>query len=780
MNLISIRSSKRHSSSVFGLQNYSSQEHESDAFTGERHSQRSPAFEKGSLIFNYAALCSQIGAGCGGESGDSLSEQTRWFVQARANLQILQESFAHAPSRDMSSELLGFLIRVMQVQAQESVFMKQMLACQQGTETTKLINYIGGAAFVLPKTNPPPPSRRVGDPLTFASALGGSEDLWPASRERLCSELSLKPSSTWGIDLSEAYGKLASGSGYDEWDQICRVIPSSWLSLLDIKSQYYQAHINYELAVMLLYLALSGRTPDAGPIEVGPLPAEGLYTDDGPLETEVGRQLNDLFNSLKPFVQLHRHGPRTRHKSLRSHRQRSRSALNSLDDHEGDNSRPRSRIKRTLSSLSFGRSKSKGLDDTASLNGRFSSLSVRSGCSSASTASLPNLVGASSDIEAEIVMPPTNRRDAHLLGQVCLTEALNWIKKAIKTIEQTPNLSREGDFKAFVEKDVALWSEQLDRIKRTNNRSDGAPAPKRRNKRLPVPMSFSRSSSSVDTASVISSSSVSSKKSSVFGKKASENATNLWTAPTFIQHEIELPKDLSTSVLKSGRNVLVDSMDPFRMLGPLKYFNARKAWSEAYTVQLVRDDKVVYGFSIQGTGPVEILGVDVNTPASENGMRTGDLVVGINGMDARFMTHNEAVAAIRFGAEGYEQAIQAQSSTEATADGDDDVGGEAAKLPVAFPPEVDVVQLTLIRPLAPVQQTSSRKQSIYLETSRTPTPSTTSTKSGKHCFPAHLRPLRKSVSSLAPDPESWFFGLSTKLRKKSSSLHSPGIKHRNG
>ncbi|KAM3176451.1 hypothetical protein ACTXT7_006479 [Hymenolepis weldensis] len=36
----------------------------SDAFTGERHSQRSPAFEKGSLIFNYAALCSQIAAAC--------------------------------------------------------------------------------------------------------------------------------------------------------------------------------------------------------------------------------------------------------------------------------------------------------------------------------------------------------------------------------------------------------------------------------------------------------------------------------------------------------------------------------------------------------------------------------------------------------------------------------------------------------------------------------------------------------------------------------------------
>ncbi|KAL5966295.1 Rhophilin-2-B, partial [Taenia solium] len=36
----------------------------SDAFTGYQHDQRSPAFEKGSLIFNYAALSSQIAAAC--------------------------------------------------------------------------------------------------------------------------------------------------------------------------------------------------------------------------------------------------------------------------------------------------------------------------------------------------------------------------------------------------------------------------------------------------------------------------------------------------------------------------------------------------------------------------------------------------------------------------------------------------------------------------------------------------------------------------------------------
>nr|CDS28749.1 rhophilin 2 [Hymenolepis microstoma] len=551
----------------------------SDAFTGERHSQRSPAFEKGSLIFNYAALCSQIAAACAVDAVDSLSEQTKWFVQARANLQVLQESFAHAPSRDMSAELLGFLIRVMQVQAQEAVFLKQMIECQQESEITRLTNYIGGAAF--------------------------------------------------------------------------------------------------------------------------------------------------------PYVQLHKYSPRPRKSSFHSRHHRPRSAANVPADCNGAGSRPQSRIKRTISSLSLGsrgRSKSRGLDDNSSLSGRFSSLSNRSGYSSASTLSIGNLDGGSNGFDGEAITPPTTRKDAHQLGQVCLAEALHWAQQALKTIEQTADLSQEIDIKNFVAKDVTKWSEQLNMIKNTNNRADGAPATKKRHRRLQISRSFNRSSPAVDTASVISTNSTSSKKSLGSRKRPpkTESSDNPWTAPTFLQNEIELPKDLSTTVLKSGRNHIDDSKDPFRMLGPLKYFNARKGWSEAYTVQLVRDEKVVYGFSIQGTGPVEILGVDANTPASDNGMRTGDLVIGINGMDARFMTHNEAVAAIRFGEEGYEQAIKAQSSAADNSDNSDEV---ADKPSVSYPPEVDVVQLTMIRPLAPMQPQADRKQSIYLELPRDQTPTTTKAKS---------------------------------------------------
>nr|CDS21389.1 rhophilin 2 [Echinococcus granulosus] len=676
----------------------------SDAFTGEQHNQRSPAFEKGSLIFNYAALCSQIAAACSTESADALSEQTRWFVQARANLQVLRESFAHAPSRDMSPELLGFLIQVMQLQAQESVFLRQMLECQNDSEVAQLIKYIGGASF-----------------------------------------------------LSEGYGKVASptASTYDdlEGSQVTMIIPFSWLKLLEVKSQYYQAQINHKLAIVLICLATNGKMPDAGPFEVKPLPVEGLFSNDGFLDAEVGRQLNELFVILRPYIKLHRQTPRASRRHPHHRRRRYRSIMNN------DAPRPVSRIKRTLSSLSLsglGRGKSRASEDLTYFSDRSSSLSMRSGYSSDSAFSMPNLAGIGGDLEGELVAPPSNRKDAHLLGRVCLAEALSWAQMALQSIEQSSDLNREANLKAFVSKDVDMcWAEQLDRLTKGNSNSNTVPVKKPRKKWLFGAKSFNRSSSNVDTASVISTTSTMSKKSLSAAAAAKKAEGNPWSAPTFLPAEIELPKNLSYNVLKSGKNMLTKGEDPFRDLGPLRYFNAQKRWSQPYTVQLARDEKVVYGFSIQGTGPVEILGVDADTPASENGMRTGDLVVSINGMDARFMTHNEAVAAIRFGVEGYDRAIRAQAAAAAA----NEVGenGEAAA-PVTFPLEVDVVKLTLLRPIPPEPKPVSRRPSIYLATPDTP--------------------AREPITPKTPNPIKSFMRRS-KSKPRPPSRHNPVIpRHR--
>ncbi|KAL5966294.1 Rhophilin-2 [Taenia solium] len=533
--------------------------------------------------------------------------------------------------------------------------------------------------------------------------------------------------------MSECYGKVATpiASAYDdpEGGQVTAVIPSSWLKLLEVKSHYYQAQINYKLAVILLCLAADGKVPDAETFQLKPLPVEGLFTNDGFLEAEVARQLNDLFIMLKPYIKLHRETPRAGRRHLH-HRHRRHGPCVS-----GDTPRPMSRIKRTFSSLSLsglGRSKSRALEDLSLYGGRSSSISVRSGYSSDSAVSMPNLAWIGGGSEGDLVAPPSNRKDAHLLGQVCLAEALSWARMALHSIEQSSDLNREANLKAFVGKDVDMWAEQLCRVTNGNGNSNPGPIKKPRNKWLLRSKSFGRSAPTTEMGSVISTTSATSRKLSATAAAAGKTEANPWTGPTFLPAEIELPKDLSCNVLKSGKNMLTEAEDPFRELGPLRYFNAQKRWSKPYSVQLVRDDKVVYGFSIQGTGPVEILGVDADTPASENGMRTGDLVVGINDMDARFMTHNQAVTAIRFGVEGYNRALRAQATAVAASEigenGERGVNGEDA-VPVTFPLEVDVVKLTLVRPAPPEPKPVARRPSVYLATPDPTAPEPTTPKS---------------------------------------------------
>ncbi len=107
--------------------------------------------------------------------------------------------------------------------------------------------------------------------------------------------------------MSERFGKLASpmasgglGGGSEEWTQVESVVPSSWVRLLEVKSQFYQAQVNHRLAQTLIYLALHGKPPpesseDQEPL--GPLPVEGLYSDDGFLESQVSSHLGTFTHS---------------------------------------------------------------------------------------------------------------------------------------------------------------------------------------------------------------------------------------------------------------------------------------------------------------------------------------------------------------------------------------------------------------------------------------------------------------------------------------------------
>ncbi|XP_075406673.1 rhophilin-1 isoform X1 [Tenrec ecaudatus] len=93
-----------------------------DSITGIPAQQRSLAFEKGSVLFNIGALCTQIGARQDRSCAQGARRAMEAFQQAAGAFSLLQENFSHAPSLDMSPASLQVLQRLMAAQAQECIF----------------------------------------------------------------------------------------------------------------------------------------------------------------------------------------------------------------------------------------------------------------------------------------------------------------------------------------------------------------------------------------------------------------------------------------------------------------------------------------------------------------------------------------------------------------------------------------------------------------------------------------------------------------------------------
>ncbi|ODN05568.1 Rhophilin-2-B, partial [Orchesella cincta] len=106
-------------------------------------------------------------------------------------------------------------------------------------------------------------------------------------------------------------------------------------------------------------------------------------------------------------------------------------------------------------------------------------------------------------------------------------------------------------------------------------------------------------------------------------------------AATKFQLELS-PPDLATQSVE----------DPFRGLGPLALFSAKRHWSAPRHVTLHRRGDG-FGLRVKGTAPVSIASVDEGSPAELGGVRQGDVIVGIGGTDARWLSHEEVVALVK-------------------------------------------------------------------------------------------------------------------------------------
>ncbi|BHF77885.1 Rhophilin-2 [Sparganum proliferum] len=644
------------------------------------------------------------------DSSANLDQRISYFLQAKSNLASLLESFANAPSKDMSPPILGFLSRILEIQAKECVFMKLNAESNGDHPYVKLARFIGGA-----------------------------------------------------VTLSEKYGLLGlppNSVDSGAWVRIKSVLPPAWLALLDIKSKYFQAQAYHQLASTLFDLvAGEGVVPlcNGGGGGTSYQFGDGdLNSLEGDKSSSLAPQLRELFQKLNDVVTLNKHTVDEKSSDKKQRRFAHRS--HSVHVHDRSQSRLRRPFSR-ISMSSWGRSKSQpcGLNEsgsTPSSAGRWFSRSSASNSvvdlASSSIAS-PGAVTNTADL-------PITPKDTFQLASACLNEAKGWMDQAVLVMLSDDNLRKQSELKILLTDYQNRLADELS-LQRANDPAhnseqsyspdqslESRPKPAQRQRRL---FSRTRSTTSMPDTPAAPCPLPSSGNSLAEVKR---NSANPWHAPTLragtAAANLELPKDTSKP-LKGV--VLKDTQDPFRQLGPVNYFNAKRRWTPTYTVHLGRDDLVGYGFSIQGAVPVEILGVDLDTPASDNNIMTGDVIVEINGIDARFMSHNAAVSAIRFG--------------PATTG---DLNADSANLT-----EVNSVDLTLVHPIAePVQPPSpavnclSRVNSSVSEPA--PQPAVRHKRVTKNLSVSSTPVSRRKASFLLFQPDEWFSSLS-RLRRRSST-----------
>lgn len=98
-----------------------------DAFTNKQITQTSIAYEKASVIFLIAATHSSIAASQNRSDPEGLKRAYHYFRTCAGMLTYINENFLHAPSTDLSREVIKFLIGVILAQGNE-VFLEKCIS----------------------------------------------------------------------------------------------------------------------------------------------------------------------------------------------------------------------------------------------------------------------------------------------------------------------------------------------------------------------------------------------------------------------------------------------------------------------------------------------------------------------------------------------------------------------------------------------------------------------------------------------------------------------------
>ncbi|XP_065828636.1 rhophilin-2-like [Oscarella lobularis] len=118
-----------------------------DLWVGTAAAQQSTAFEKANVMFNIAALYSQLAIEQNRSTKDGLEEAVHLFEQAAGVLMLLGQAFVNAPSLDISKPSVDFLYSLMIAQAHECSWEVMMVTEQEG-DIELAINIAKETAYV--------------------------------------------------------------------------------------------------------------------------------------------------------------------------------------------------------------------------------------------------------------------------------------------------------------------------------------------------------------------------------------------------------------------------------------------------------------------------------------------------------------------------------------------------------------------------------------------------------------------------------------------------------
>ncbi|KAG7085708.1 hypothetical protein E1B28_003252 [Marasmius oreades] len=113
-----------------------------DAFTNKLITQTSIAYEKASILFQIAATHSAIASSQSRSDPEGIKRAFHYFKTCAGMLTYINENFLHAPSTDLSREVVKFLVSVILAQATEVFFEK----CTDEKKGAVLVSKIGSQA----------------------------------------------------------------------------------------------------------------------------------------------------------------------------------------------------------------------------------------------------------------------------------------------------------------------------------------------------------------------------------------------------------------------------------------------------------------------------------------------------------------------------------------------------------------------------------------------------------------------------------------------------------